>query len=404
MSELENKALLEKQISAVNDLAAAGKLSPAQSDRFLEYVVDETMMTKMARVVKFRNESLDIDKIGIGSRAAMPASEGVDPGRRRGVNHSKVTLTPKEVIVPLELTTTYKEHNLEGENVVATILRMFAKQLANDWELLSIHGNNDGMLAYESELHDNGSATKVVLDSYLALFDGWLQLSTGGNVVDLAGTSISGNTFRQMLNAMPSKFKRNKAALRWLVSHETEELWRERMSTRATPAGDQAMSSQGTLTPFGIEMVPVPLFEHYPKQVQTSQFSGAGATISLGHSPISADDLFLILDSEVSAELAATPYVRDTDYTVNETTGVITHLGGGSIPTTTDLRISYRSNPQIILTHESNLIVGIGRDITMEKDRDIYRRADQIAIHTKFDAQIEELSAVVFAKNLSDAL
>lgn len=399
-----NEQLLAKAINAANSLAAAGKLNPAQAERFLDFVFDETMLTKMARVIRFRNEQLDIDKIGIGRRAAVPASEGVDPGTRRGVNHSKVTLTPVEVMVPIEITETYKEWNLEGASVVDKILRMFAKQLANDWEDLSTHGDTAGPLVEEDFLRDGGSTTDVVLDAYMALFDGWLKLAENGNVVDIEGAALSGTVFRKMLNAMPSKFKRIKSELRWICSHETEELWRERMSTRATAGGDLAMSSQASMTPFGIAMLPVPLFEHHPKRVQTSQFSGAGATIQLGHKPILAGSVQIIDDADVSSKLPTTPYLETTDFTVDEATGIITHVGAGSIPTTTDLRITYRSGPSIILTHVKNFIVGIGRDVTIEQARDIYRRADQYAIHVKFDAKIEEDTALVLAENISDTL
>jgi len=399
-----NEALIRKAvINAADALASAGKLNAEQADAFLDYVVEETMLTKVARVVRFRPESLDLDKIGIGRRAAVPASEGIDPGRRRGVSHTKVTLTPVEIMVPMEISTTYKEQNLEGDAVTDHILRMFAAQLANDVEELSIHGNTSGYLVTEDYLDDGGSTTKVVVDTFMALFNGWLTLTNSANVVDHAGGTLSGSLFRKMLAAMPSKFKRNKGNLRWICSTETEELWRERMSTRATALGDNAMNSQGELTPFGIKMVPCPLFDHYPRQIQTgSQFSGLGATIQLAHAPILANSVKIVLSSQAGAT-PVTPFVEDTAFTVNETTGVITETGG-VITTGVNLTITYQSMPEILLTHESNLILGYSRDISIEKDRDIYKRVDQYATTLKVAAQIEELTACVKAKNISDAI
>lgn len=405
MPGTSNEELLQKAaITAADALASGdGKLNPEQSERFLQFVFDETMLNQMSRTIKFRNEQLEINKINLGKRAAMPASEAKDPGSRRGVSHTKVVLQPVEVMVPVEISTTYKEHNIEGEKVVDTVLGMFGRQLANDWEELSIHGDTGGLLVEEDFLIDEGSSTKVREDTYLKLYDGWLQLADGSNLVDIAGKSLSGTVFRKMLNAMPSKFKRDKKRLRWICSHETEELWRERMSTRATAAGDAAMSSQGELTPFGIKMVPVPLLEHYPKNVQVSPFTGAGTTIQLGHAPVQAGSVQIILESAVGI-VAIDSFEEGTDFDVDEANGTITQIASGAIPTTGDLRISYRALPQMLLTHMDNLITAIGRDITVEKDRDIYRRMDQYAIHVKFDAQIEELTAVVKAFNISDAL
>ena len=212
-----NKALVEKAAIVAADLAAAGKLSPKQADRFIDFVFDESILPSFARIERFRNEQLDIDKIGVGQRVAVPATEGVDPGVRRGVTHSKVTLEPKEIMLPTEISDTYKEHNLEGDSVVSTILRLFARQLNNDLEELYIHGNTGGYLATQDALLEGGSSTLYCEDSYLKLFNGFLQKASGGNQFDAGNASLSINLFREMLSAMPSKFKRNKSLLKWLV-------------------------------------------------------------------------------------------------------------------------------------------------------------------------------------------
>ena len=67
---MSNEELVQKAVIVADDLASAGKLDDAQSDKFIDYVVDETMLKNNARVVRFRNENLKIDKIGIGRRAA----------------------------------------------------------------------------------------------------------------------------------------------------------------------------------------------------------------------------------------------------------------------------------------------------------------------------------------------
>lgn len=51
-----------------------------------------------------------------------------------------------------------------------------------------------------------------------------------------------------------------------------------------------------------------------------------------------------------------------------------------------------------------NLITAIGRDIRIEKDRDIFARLNQWAITTKVDAQFEEVDAVVKAYNIGSTL
>ena len=53
-----------------------------------------------------------------------------------------------------------------------------------------------------------------------------------------------------------------------------------------------------------------------------------------------------------------------------------------------------------MLTHMNNYIVGIGRDIRIEKDRDIYKGTNQYNITAKVSVQFEEVTAIVKAKNI----
>ena len=112
-----NEELVQKAIVTTDAIASSGKLNPAQANKFIDYVRDESVLKNNARVVRFRNESLDIDKIGVGSRVAMPATEAADPALRRGITTSKVSLAPKTIIVPFEISDEFDMTNIEGDSV-----------------------------------------------------------------------------------------------------------------------------------------------------------------------------------------------------------------------------------------------------------------------------------------------
>lgn len=394
--------LVKKAISSL-DLASSGLLNTVQADKFIDYIVDETKLSKIARVIRFRGTDLDIDKIAVGARVAMPATEGVDPGVRRGVTTSKVTLTPREIIVPFELTTTFNEVNLEGVGAQTRIMKMFAKQLANDVERLNIHGDDQGPLTVHSNLIEGASDTDVVVDTLHALYDGYLELATGANVVDFSGNTLSYGTFAKMERAMPEKYKVNKSDLRFLVPSDIDSLYRERTASRATALGDAAANGQVNLTPAGIEMVPIPLMQFQPRKTTIDSFTGANTSITLDFQPILSGSV--IVTTEASADSnPTTPFVIVTDYTVNDTTGVVTQKSTGNIGTTAEVRITYQAMPQIILTTLQNLILAFGREITMETDRQIFRRVNQFAITMKTDVKIENLDSVVLGKNISNTL
>jgi len=63
-------------------------------------------------------------------------------------------------------------------------------------------------------------------------------------------------------------------------------------------------------------------------------------------------------------------------------------------------KVTYRSGSQIILCDFQNLILGIGRDIRIESDRDIYKGTNQFAITTKIAVQVEEVTATVKGINI----
>jgi hypothetical protein len=397
---IPNEEIVRKAVITTDALAAAGKLNPAQSDKFIDYVVDETVLKNNARVVRFRNESLEIEKIGVGKRLALPKAEAQDVALRRGVSTSKVTLTPRELIVPFEIGDNFKEINIEGDGVEEHIIRMMSTQTANDLEELYINGDKLGHAALESDLKDNGSSTKYIKDSYLALQDGWLKLARGAHVVDAEGANIGLATFGKMMRAMPTKFRRNKSALRWFMSPDLAQLYMEKLATRATALGDSAAGGS-MQSPFGVPIVEVPLWDFTVKTTVHVTLTGVTAA-SLGFAPIEN----VVVTPPDLAGTPVTPYVEGAgnDYVVDYAAGTIARDAASTIPTGTVVKVTFDANPQMILTHQSNMIVGIGRDIRIEKDRDIYKGVNQYAITAKVAVEYEELDAIVFAKNIGQGV
>lgn len=396
MPDISNEELVQKAvITAADALASSGKLNPAQSNRFIDYVVDETALKDNARIVRFRNESLEIDKIGVGSRLAVPKSEARDPGIRRGVSTSKITLTPKEIMVPFEIGDTFREINIEGDSIEDHIISMMARQTANDIEELYINGNTLGPAVLEGNIIDGGSSTKYVKDSYLALHNGWLKLLDSANIVDAEAANIGLSVFGKTFRALPTKFRRVLKDLRYFMSPDLEQIYYEKLSTRATTLGDSVAGGMGH-RPFGIPIVRVPLFDFLPRVVEHNTFT-TGSTFALANAPVSN----VVITPATLADTPTTPYAETSTYTVDYTNGVITNVSTGINGA---MKITYDANPQMILTHMNNFIVGIGRDVRIEKDRDIFKGVNQYAITLKVAVQIEELTAAVKTRNIGQGV
>ena len=394
---ISNEELVQKAVITTDALATAGKLNPAQADKFIDYVVDESVLKNNARIVRFREESMDIDKIGIGRRVAFPKTEAQDPGLRRGITTSKVTLTPKTIIMPFEIGDEFKEINIEGEGVEDTIIRLMARQLSNDIEELYIHGDTVGPAILESDYRDGGSTTQYVLDRYLALFDGWNKLADSGNIYDAEAANIGLSVFGSMLRQLPTKYRRNRAALRFFLSPDLYQLYIEKLATRATSLGDAA-SGGAAHKPYGVPVVEVPLLQFLPPVVEHVTLA-ASATESLTYAPVNT----VVVSTETLGDTPETPFIEDTDYSIDYTLGTITNLdvgiGDGDV-----VKVSYTANPMALLTHYQNFIVGIGRDIRIEKDRDIFKGVNQYAVTAKVAVEFEEDEAIVKAKNIGQGV
>lgn len=385
---------IQKALIVTDEIAAQGKLDPAQSTKFLDWVEDETGLKDSVRIVRFRNESMKIDKINVGRRVAVPKDEASDPGLRRGVSTSKIELAPKEIMVPFEISDRFAEVNLEGEAVKAHIVKMMAATFANNLEELYILGNKLGPAIIESDYRDAGSDTNHIRDNYIALVDGWSLLADSGNVIDADGENISAGIFARAMRGLPTKFRRRMKDMRVLISPDLWSIYLERFASRATAIGD-AVISGGSHDPFGMIATPIPLWPLNPTSVEHKVMTGVAAQALK-----SANVTEVVVHASTLAGAATAQYVLDTDYTLDASAGTITRVGGGAIADGATVKVTYKAAPQIIMTHRDNLVLAIGRDITLEKDRDIFKGMDQYALSAKVDVQIQNLDAVVKVKNI----
>ncbi len=74
-----------------------GLLNPEQSARFLDYMFDATVIGKVARTVRMKSDTTEIDRIGVGEKLMKLATEGSDTATNAAVTFSKISLTTKKL-------------------------------------------------------------------------------------------------------------------------------------------------------------------------------------------------------------------------------------------------------------------------------------------------------------------
>ncbi len=249
--------LLQKVIdTALIGGGGGGILNPEQADRFIDYMVDSTVLTRQSRVVRMNAPTRDIDVVAVGSRLARMATENTDDGVNANPSFSKVSLSTVKIRLDWRLTSEALEDNIERDNLEDHVARLMGTQLGNDLEDLFINGDTTSN------------------DPLLKALDGWRKLAlAGGHVVAnpaQGGTYVlSKESFNAGLKAMPNKYLQRRADLRWYAGSSPIQDFLHGLTDRSTPLGDAVIfgtpgGAQGggvtSIRPFGIPLVEVPLF------------------------------------------------------------------------------------------------------------------------------------------------
>ena len=259
-------------VHVASEAGNGGLLNPEQSARFLDYMFDATVIGKVARTVRMRADTTEIDRMSVGERLMTLATEGDNTGANAAVTFSKISLTTKKLRLDWELSTESLEDNIEGADLEDHIARMMATQAGNDIEDLVLNG-------------DTASGT-----TFLTAFDGVVKKAkTSGRVVDAAGAEVSRAVFNSALKAMPRKYKQRRNDLRFLAGSNLIQDFLYKNSITAGTANPEDIASSvirgqqvalggpaGFVAPFafGIPIVEVPLLP----ETQTGTHSGASGS------------------------------------------------------------------------------------------------------------------------------
>ena len=315
---MNQQDLLAKALETADLIAGGGDLNPEQSEKFITYLHDLSVMAKDARQIPMKAKKRDVNKMGIGQRASVPATEGQDPAVRKKPSFSKVTLDCVEIMTPFEVTYDVFEDNIVGENLEDEIIKLFAAQIATDHEELYVMG-------------DTGSS-----DTYLALLDGWRKTAkTQGHLYEHGGGGVTTDVLGELLDRLPGKYLRDYQDLRYYVSPKFEHAYKRLLGQRPTPVGDKFLLSEAQATYAGVPLVRVPM-----------------------------------IPSTLTEDIGGTPHEKLTF---------------------------------VILTARRNLITGVHRQMTLERDKDIFARMRQYAFTSRIACAVEEPDALAIAEQVSVA-
>ena len=108
---------------------AGGVLAPEQSRQFIDYIFDEMVLAQDGRRVTMRGNTMELDKVRVGSRLVTKATQAEDTGVNSAPAFTKIELTTTKFRLDYELSTESLEDNIEGQNLEDHIVRLMVLSL-----------------------------------------------------------------------------------------------------------------------------------------------------------------------------------------------------------------------------------------------------------------------------------
>jgi len=252
-----------KRAVDVGLLTDGGRLNREQSDAFIDLVVDESVLSKIVRVERVSNPRGELNFMDITEPVTEAVGEDADTGNTYEPILSSVEYDTRKLRSAIDFTSEAFEENIEGDAFRDRVMGAMSKRIATDIELLYIRGSTTTYAADNSRL-----------GRLLRRLNGWYVQGLAGHVVDLDGATISKEVFNDLIQAMPSRYLRNKSDLKFFVGVSTEQEYRNVVANRATGYGDDSLQGSNPMRAFGIDIVPVPLFpENLARTAGTESFN-----------------------------------------------------------------------------------------------------------------------------------
>lgn len=258
MKILTNKELLEKADLTTADFGGSDE-APLSIEQFREFqrlaITPQVVLPEVTNVDSAARKWQQ-SQVSFNNRIMHPGTEStrLDSSDRVAPSTNMVeidtTLLRGEVPVSDEVF----EDQVEGDAFGTTLSEMLAEAVGRDVEELAIQADNGDAIVN----HGEGAS------AYLQQFDGWIKQAhsgTGANTYDATGDGTDyQKMFKELLDALPDRYKRDRTNWRYYVPVTLEEQYRDILANRATGLGDMALQGNNEITYQGIVVRGVPLF------------------------------------------------------------------------------------------------------------------------------------------------
>lgn len=383
---METKA--EKIAKAFNGGDSSGlvHLNTAQADKFIDYVVDESVILKSSRVVRMDTPKKTIGKIGISDKILYPAQRGValDTAKRVQATPTSIQLVSQEVIGEVRVLDDELEDNIEGSAFKEHLMKMIAKKVANQLERVALYARK---VANPADL--------------LQMFDGFVKLiETTGVVVDanvgFSDRYIDKEKLAKLRKSIDTKYRT--MLNKWYIPDDLAIDYEVKYEASAN-----SVRKDGA---FGLEFTKANIMSTERPVIKAS-----GLNTTLTASPVAGATVInvaattnLSVGDTITLALGGDKEFTTTVTAINTLALTLADaLPFGytyTLPAENTIKETTLDGADVILTPDYNFIYGIQRDITIEPDRVPKERATDFVITMRIDIQVENPEMAGILKNV----
>lgn len=240
-----NQTYIEKADLAVSNIInEGGYLVPEQAKRFMELLIEDSVLLGMVTMLPMKSPTYEISKMGFTGRVLRRAAEGqaLPKADRVKPELGKVQLTTTEMIAEARIPYQVLEDNIEQGTFQDTMMGFLSKAVSRDLEEVVISG-------------DTASSTDPLFS-----FDGLLKQQTT-LVYNAGGVRLTKSVMKVMMQILPSRYLKSQSALAFITSKNAHIDYTDSLSNRQTPLGDSAlMKKAGGIEYNGYPVVPIPMW------------------------------------------------------------------------------------------------------------------------------------------------
>lgn len=386
-----NKAEKIAKVFSGGENSSLVHLNTAQADKFIDYVVDESVILKSSRVVRMDTPQKVIGKIGISDKILYPAQRGqaLNSSKRTEATPDKITLVSQEVIGEVRIYDDEVEDNIEGVAFKEHMMKMVAKKVANQLERVAVYSRK---VANPTDL--------------LQMFDGFIKEieTNGGVVVDASDTGLFTDRYidkeklAKLRKSIDTKYRN--VLNKWYMPDDVAIDYEVKYE-----ASNNTVNKYGA---FGVDFTKANIMS-----IDRPVFKTGGLNTTLDANVTAGDDTITVV-AVTNANVGDTITIAfggDKEFTTT-----ITSIDGTAKTITLDDEIPFAldktkadenkvkettlDGADVILTPDYNFIYGIQRDITIEPDRVAKERATDFVITMRVDFKVENAEMTGLLKNV----